>query len=59
LLGGISRPVVAAVTVTAALKSRRYPILFISGTMNPPTEETAAVAEPEIAPKSMQVSTLT
>ncbi len=52
-------PVVAAVDVTAALKSRSYPALFISGIMNPPMAEVAATAEPEIAPNSMQEMTLT
>ena len=39
--------------VTEALKSLWYPILFIRGIINPPTEDTAAAAEPEIAPNSM------
>ena len=59
LLGGIISPVVAAVVVTATLKSRSYPWRFISGIMKPPTEDTAAAAEPEIEPKNMQVRTLT
>ena len=57
--GGISNPVVAAVAVSATLKSRSYPFLFISGIMKPPMEETAAAAEPEIDPKSIQVTVLT
>lgn len=39
--GGISRPVVAAVAVTATLNSRLYPLRFISGIMKPPIKETA------------------
>ena len=57
--GGIMRPVVAAVVLTATLNSLPYPLRSISGIMKPPTEDTAATAEPEIAPKSMQVSTST
>ena len=59
LLGGIISPVVAAVVVTDTLNSRLYPLRFISGIMNPPTEDTAAAAEPEMDPKSMQVRVLT
>ena len=33
-----------------------YPRFFISGIMNPPTEDTVAVAEPEMAPKNMHVT---
>ncbi|OQC27666.1 MAG: hypothetical protein BWX70_02133 [Verrucomicrobia bacterium ADurb.Bin070] len=50
---------VAAVAVTATLNSRLYPLRFISGIMKPPIEETAAAAEPEIEPNSMQVRVLT
>ena len=57
--GGMMRPVVAAVVVTATLNSRLYPMRVISGIMKPPTLETAAVAEPEMEPKSMQVNVLT
>ena len=59
LEGGITSPVVAAVVVTATLNSRLYPMRFISGIMNPPTLETAAVAEPEMEPNNMQVKVLT
>ena len=59
LLGGITNPVVAAVVVTETLYSRPYPFLIISGIIIPPTLDTAAVAEPEMAPNIMQVSVLT
>ena len=59
LEGGMTSPVVAAVVVTATLNSRLYPMRFISGIMNPPTLDTAAVAEPEMEPNSIQVSTFT
>ena len=59
LLGGMISPVVAAVVVSATLNSFGYPFRFISGSMKPPTEDTAAEAEPEIEPNNMQVSVFT
>jgi len=59
LLGGIKSPVVAAVEVSATLKALSYPCRFIWGIINPPTDDTAAAADPEIDPNIMQVSTLT
>ena len=51
--------VVAALVVTATEKGVAKPRFSISGTMKPPTELTAAAAEPEMLPKSMQVRVLT
>ena len=59
LLGGMSSPVVAEVVVSATLNSLPYPLRVISGIMNPPIDETAAVADPETAPNIMQVKVLT
>ena len=57
--GGITSPVVAETVVSATLNSFWYPFRSISGSMNPPTLETAAAADPEIEPNSMHVSVLT
>ena len=54
LLGGISMPVVAAVTVTAVLNGLLYPSFSIAGTIKPPTADVAATADPEIEPKRAQ-----
>ena len=59
LLGGISSPVVEAVTVSAVLKFLSKPSLFIDGIITPPTADVAAAADPEIAPKNMHAITLT
>src|SRR5690625_5451808 len=59
LLGGISRPLVDAVAVTAALKPRSYPSFVMAGIIKPPTAEAAAAAAPGREPNKVQRTTLT
>ena len=59
LLGGINRPVVEELMFTAALNSRGYPSFSILSVKVLPMADAAAMAEPEIAPKSIAEITLT
>ena len=59
LLGGMSRPVVDAVTTMEAFSGGSSFRRFMAGTMKLPIDDTAAAAEPETEPKSMHVRTVT
>lgn len=59
MLGGMMQPIVPAEEMTAAAKSGLYFFSTIIGTMKEPMAETVAAAEPEIAPKNMQATTVT
>ena len=54
LLGGITKPTVDEVILTAAPNSREYPSFSISGPKILPMADAEAIADPAIAPISNQ-----